>query len=150
MRVAPPRDSADPAWLALRQSSWPNASRSEHLREMTTTLQRSACVLLALDEDGTAVGFVEATKRDDFVNGTETSPVAFLEGLYVQPSHRRRGVSRMLVSAVATWARALSLSELASDSPLENVDAHAVHRALGFVETERVVYFRKQLPHAGA
>ena len=150
MRVAPPRDSADPAWLALRQSLWPNASKSELLREMTTTLQRSACVLLALDEDGTAVGFVEATKRDDFVNGTETSPVAFLEGLYVQPSHRRRGVSRMLVSAVATWAGALGLSELASDSPLENVDSHAVHRALGFAETERVVYFRKQLPDAGA
>jgi aminoglycoside 6'-N-acetyltransferase I len=117
---------------------------------MTTTLQRSACVLLALDEDGTAVGFVEATKRDDFVNGTETSPVAFLEGLYVQPSHRRGGVSRMLVSAVATWAGVLGLSELASDSPLENVNSHAVHRALGFVETERVVYFRKKLPDAGA
>ena len=63
---------------------------------------------------------------------------------------RRFNEQVLLVSAVATWAGALGLSELASDSPLENVDAHAVHRAPGFVETERVVYFRKQLPHAGA
>lgn len=64
MRMAPPRHSADPTWLALLQLSWPNVSWSELVREMTTTLQRSACVLLPLDEDGTAVGFVEATKQD--------------------------------------------------------------------------------------
>jgi aminoglycoside 6'-N-acetyltransferase I len=35
--------------------------------------------------------------------------------------------------------------ELASDADIANAVSHATHRALGFQETERVVYFRKVL-----
>jgi aminoglycoside 6'-N-acetyltransferase I len=150
VRLVPPQDPADPSWLSLRVLLWPEASKAEHLHDMAVALSRGHCVFLAFDESGLASGFVEASKRNDYVNGTATSPVAFLEGLYVQPSHRRRGVARALVSAVASWATALGLSEFASDSLLDNVESHTVHRALGFVETERVVYFRRSLPHVGA
>jgi GNAT superfamily N-acetyltransferase len=81
--------------------------------------------------------------RVDYVNGTNSSPVVFLEGLYVEPAARRNGVARALVGGVEDWALAERCSELASDSQLENVVAHAVHRALGFEEMERVVYFRR-------
>jgi aminoglycoside 6'-N-acetyltransferase I len=37
------------------------------------------------------------------------------------------------------------LRELASDALLDNNGSHAMHEALGFTETERVVYFRKAL-----
>jgi aminoglycoside 6'-N-acetyltransferase I len=100
-------------------------------------------VRLAFAPDGSAVGFVEASKRVDYVNGTNSSPVVFLEGPYVEPAARRKGVARALVGEVERWALAKRCSELASDSPLENVAAHAAHRALGFAETERVVYFRR-------
>jgi aminoglycoside 6'-N-acetyltransferase I len=69
--------------------------------------------------------------------------VAFLEGLYVAPSERRKGVARMLVAEIERWAFAQGCSELASDSPIENTTAHAAHLGLGFEETERVVYFRR-------
>jgi aminoglycoside 6'-N-acetyltransferase I len=95
-----------------------------------------------------AVGLAEASARIDYVNGTSTSPVVFLEGLYVLPAYRRRGVARALVGDVHRWARSRGLTELASDSPLDNTVAHAVHRALGFAETERVVYF--SMPVSGA
>lgn len=98
---------------------------------------------LALTASGSAVGFVEASKRVDYLNGTSSSPVVFLEGLYVEPTSRRKGVARALVSHVERWAFSEGCSELASDSPLENVAAHAAHRAFGFEETERVVYFRR-------
>jgi aminoglycoside 6'-N-acetyltransferase I len=49
-------------------------------------------------------GFVEASLRSDYVNGTETSPVAFLEGIYVAPEHRHQGIAAQLVSAVAEGA----------------------------------------------
>ena len=149
-RIVPPRDPADPSWLSLRQLLWPDASKAEHLQDMANALSHGRCVLLAFDQSGLVSGFVEASKRNDYVNGTVSSPVAFLEGLYVLPSHRRRGVARALVSAVASWATALGLSEFASDSLIDNVGSHAVHRALGFVETERVVYFRRSLRHVGA
>ena len=112
---------------------------------MADALARGHFVRVAVDASGIAAGFVEASKRNDYVNGTSSSPVAFLEGLYVEPAARRKGVARSLVESVVAWAAAEGCRELASDSPLDNVAAHAVHRALGFAETERVVYFLRTL-----
>ena len=148
MDIGPPTGSRDPAWLSLRCALWPDATESEHLRDMADVLARGHFVRLAFAPNGLAVGFVEASERRDYVNGTNSSPVAFLEGLYVEPGARRTGFARALVACVERWAAAEGCAELASDSPLENVAAHAVHRSLGFEETERVVYFRRYLDHA--
>ena len=96
-------------------------------------------------EDGRVIGFAEAAVRHDYVNGCDTSPVLFLEGLFVDPDHRRQGVAGALVAAVADWGRARGYTEFASDAEIDNVDSYAMHRALGFAETERVVYFRREL-----
>jgi aminoglycoside 6'-N-acetyltransferase I len=143
--LTPPRGSDDRAWLDLRIALWPDGSQREHLSSMADTLARGHYVRLARTAAGAAVGFVEASKRGDYVNGTASSPVAFLEGLYVVPTARRDGVARALVDSVVAWALGEGLSEIASDSLIDNVAAHAAHRALGFAETERVVYFRRPL-----
>ena|SRR5450755_1828631 len=148
MQILPPASATDFVWLSLRSRLWPDGNESEHLRYMADALARGHFVRIASAPDGSAVGFVEASQRVDYVNGTSTSPVAFLEGLYVEPSARRRGIAQALVAEVERWAVAQGCSELASDSPLENVVAHATHRALGFEETERVVYFRRALHRA--
>ena len=96
-------------------------------------------------ESGRAVGLAEVALRADYVNGTESSPVAFLEGLYVEPARRRSGIARALVREGARWARQRGCTEFASDALLDNAASHAVHRALGFEETERVVFFRRRL-----
>ena len=92
-----------------------------------------------------AIGFAEVSLRGDHVNGARTSPVAFIEGLYVVPPARRKGVARALVAAACDWARRAGCQEIASDAVLENSISHVVHRALGFEETERVVFFRRTL-----
>jgi len=143
--LIPPQDGDDRAWLTLRIALWPDESAGEHLSGMADTLARGHYVRLAVTASGSTVGFVEASKRVDYVNGTTSSPVAFLEGLYVEPGARCRGVARALVESVVTWALQQGLSELASDSLGDNGAAHAAHRALGFEETERVVYFRRPL-----
>ena len=61
------------------------------------------------------------------------------------PPARRKGVAASLVAAVAQWARGAGCRELASDAALENFIGQLVHRALGFEETERVVFFRRVL-----
>jgi len=100
---------------------------------------------VAYSSPGQAVGFAEASVRTDYVNGTDSSPVAFLEGIYVVPEARRKGVAASLVSAVCHWAHSAGCDTLASDASLENETSHAVHRALRFQETERVVFFRRAL-----
>src|SRR4029453_18419193 len=91
-------------------------------------------VRIVISSEGGAVAFVEASKRVDYVNGTSSSPVAFVEGVYVEPAARDRGVARALVSAVEDWAEAEGCAELASDSPLENLAAPPFPRAFGFGE----------------
>jgi aminoglycoside 6'-N-acetyltransferase I len=95
-------------------------------------------------DDGIA-GFAEVSLRSDYVNGCETSPVAFLEGIYVRPEHRRHGLGRALVAAAEQWARDHGCSELGSDALLANHLSHRFHGGAGFEETGRVVYFRKAL-----
>ena len=142
MRIAAPQGSSDGEWLALRLALWPSDSEAEHLSGMADALSRGHYVRLAVNASGAAAGFVEASMRVDYVNGTSSSPVAFLEGLYVEPKSRRKGVARALVESVVNWASTEGCLELASDALLGNTTAHAVHCALGFEETERVVYYR--------
>jgi aminoglycoside 6'-N-acetyltransferase I len=89
-------------------------------------------------------GFSEASIRN-YADGCETSPVAYLEGWYVDPDSRRVGIGRALVEAVEAWGRQRGLHELASDALLENEAGHRAHEHLGFLEVERAVRYRKSL-----
>lgn len=141
-------DSAEqPGWLDLREALWPADTRAEHMAEMasfTTDAQRYV-QFIAYDEHNLAVGFVEASLRNDYVNGAHTSPVAFLEGIYVVPQYRRWHIAAQLLSSVVKWATSRGCQELASDALLDNEISHSVHKALGFEETGRVVFFLKAL-----
>jgi aminoglycoside 6'-N-acetyltransferase I len=134
-------------WASLRQALWPGTSPDEHAREAERLLRTpDYLVLLAFETD--VAGFAEAALRRNYVNGCDTmpgDPVAFLEGIYVKPDCRRRGIARALCERVADWARPRGVNEFASDALIENHESHALHRALGFAETERVVFFRRTL-----
>jgi aminoglycoside 6'-N-acetyltransferase I len=134
-------------WLALRQALWPNGTAEEHLSEMSSFCANPGryAQFVAYSASNAPIGFVEAAIRSDYVNGTESTPVAFLEGLYVAPEARRHGIARALVAAIERWAVDRGCREFASDALLDNHLSHAVHRALGFEETERVVFFRRLL-----
>lgn len=146
MKVEPCASTEQPGWLRLRQALWPEAGREEHLLEMASfAADPRYGQFVAYSASHEAIGLAEVALRSDYVNGTRTSPVAFLEGLYVVPQARRKGVARALVAAVCEWARRAGCQEIASDAVLENSISHVVHRALGFEETERVVFFRRKL-----
>ncbi len=141
-----PADADD--WTMLRNALWPGDGdrAEEHVAEIAALLaDPGETVNVIARLDGEAAGFAEAALRHDYVNGCYSSPVAFLEGIYVKPGLRRRGIARRLVEAVEAWAVARGCTEFASDAAIDNAQSHAMHNALGFVETQRVVYFRKEL-----
>ena len=139
-------DLAD--WLPLRQSLWGKESEPQRLLETVGELLKRAdryCVFIARGGAGNAIGFAEVSLRFDYVNGCVTSPVAFLEGVFVTPQARRSGCARLLVEAVTVWAQERGATELASDVDLANTISQDMHQSLGFKETERVVYYKKQV-----
>ena len=137
----------DAAWRALRCRMYPHHDVAELVAEMADLCTQPARYgqFVATDDDGDALGFVEVSVRSDYVVGTSTSPVAFLETIFVVPAARRRGVARALVAQARAWGRARGCTEFASDALLDNVASHAMHRVLGFEETERIVCFRQPL-----
>ena len=143
--VATTEDAVD--WAAMRQALWPRGDPGIHGADIAQLLAAPGDTinLIARADNGRPAGFAEAGLRHDYVNGTESSPVAFLEGIYVDPAFRRTGVARQLVEAVENWARQQGCSELASDTGIANIPSQKLHDALGFTETQRVVYFRKKL-----
>jgi aminoglycoside 6'-N-acetyltransferase I len=135
-------------WTAMRSDLWVDATPAEHEEEILAALAAAdddmlACVALA--EDGRPIGFAEASIRHEYVNGCDTSPVAFLEAVYVVPDRRGTGVARALCMAVENWGRERGMTELGSDTDWENPEGRAMHAKLGFEETERVIYYRKAI-----
>ncbi|GAC1040245.1 aminoglycoside 6'-N-acetyltransferase [Rhizobium sp. No.120] len=146
MRIERAADEHLEAWARLRVELWPHSSLEHHHAELAQIrADENAAAFVAIDSAGHVVGFAEATLRHDYVNGCETSPVLFLEGIYMRPEDRRGGTARALCEAVAAWGRQAGCTEFASDALIDNLASHAFHAALGFVETRRVVYFRKLL-----
>lgn len=145
MTIAPCTPDDIEPWLALRTALWdyPEAAERDDVQRLLAEPARYGNFIAR--EGDEAIGFAEASVRADYVNGCDTSPVAFLEGIYVAPGYRLRGVARALIDACAAWGREHGVMEFASDAYVDDNDSHAMHKALGFEETERVVYFRRTL-----
>lgn len=140
-------DPENSGWLTLRSEFIPEVPVEEQRRFLRDFMRGSAAfrAFVATDAGSGLLGFAEVAVRTDFVNGCHHRPVLFLEGIYVRPEHRGRGVARALCDAAGRWGLEQGCREFASDVYIDDERSLAAHRGLGFEETERVVYFRKPL-----
>jgi aminoglycoside 6'-N-acetyltransferase I len=83
-------------WLEMRCALWSEGLRDEHLAEIQSYFAGTAGepleVLLAEDDQRVA-GFAELSIRS-YAEGCASDRVTFLEGWYVKPEYRRRGVGK--------------------------------------------------------
>lgn len=124
---------------------WENNSVAELAKEFEgfITCEDSACYLKYADDR--PVGFAQCGLRRDYVEGTETSPVGYLEGIYVEEHYRGSGYARELLKACEEWSKAKGCTEFASDCMLSNEDSLQFHLAVGFTEANRIICFTKKL-----
>ena len=136
------------AWFALRDRLWPDSSH-DHAVEIEVFFRDArtseACLVAELPGHG-IVGFAEVGLRN-YAEGCLSSPVGYLEGIFVLPEHREAGVGRELVAAGEEWACARGCTEMASDREITNHASGAFHEAVGYEEAERIVCYRKGLIH---
>ena len=126
------------AGLALKL--WPEHTRSEMEADLKEHCQAGGVVFFSAGRE--QLDRVRSVRlRHDYVEGAYTSPVGYLEGIYVEPTFRRCGVAAELVRACEAWARARGCSEFASDTEAENVRSIHFHLSVGFQEANRVVCF---------
>jgi aminoglycoside 6'-N-acetyltransferase I len=107
------KDAAE--WEAMRCELWPDGD--DHAAEIAAffagTLAEPEAVLVA-EDGGLLIGFAELSVRRD-VAGLEGKFTGYVEGLFVRPAFRGRGVALQLLRVSQEWARGRRCVAVASD-----------------------------------
>ncbi len=132
-------------WSRLRDELYSGLDAAHHEREMAWILESDEhAAFLAEDESGHPAGLVELSLRN-IVDGCVGGPVGYLEGLYLEPGWRGKGLGRELLAHAEGWCRSRGCTSLATDAELDNPEAQAFYERLGFERKWTVVQFLKAL-----
>ena len=133
------------SYCRLRNQLWP-LDEAVCEREAVEILGdiRWAVFVARLDA-AAVVGFLEVCLRDYAEGAESSSPIGYLEGLYIDAEYRRQGIGAALVRAGEQWAWSQGCTEMASDAQIDNAVSIEMHNRLGYTEVERQVCFLKRL-----
>lgn len=128
-RIHPVRPVDSEDWQRLRNLLWDDEEDGHEYeieRYFLGKLIEPNEVLIARTPDGRAVGHIELSVRRNLrrLPGRNTG---YVEGLYIEPAHRHRGLVVMLLRAGERWARERGCSAFASDREERLI----VHRRFG-------------------
>ena len=143
IRKARIQDAGTLADLAIQMWTDNDPQALEEAFRKLAMSDEAACFIAYVGD--APIAFAQCQLRRDYVEGTESSPVGYLEGIFVSEGYRKRGCAAQLLSECENWAREKGCTEFASDCELGNTESLAFHRALGFEEANRIICFRKDL-----
>ena len=130
------------AWAEMCVALWSDLTVDSVLRMNHEGLFKNEFLYFEGDE---AVAFLSLSLRSDYVEGANSSPVGYIEGLYVKPGFRRMGIAEKLIEHAKEWSKKFDCSELASDCELDNELSLAFHKGVGFTEANRLICFITQI-----
>ena len=124
---------------------WQNHSVSELINEFSEIMANGKSQFFLKYENDIPIGFAQCQLRYDYVEGTSTSPVGYLEGIFVQEGYRNKGYAKELLAKCEAWAKENGCHEFASDCEIDNIDSFHFHKAMNFTEANRIICFTKTL-----
>lgn len=134
------------SWLKMSQKLWDDYTETELTVELQQIYNSSnQHSFIAKNEQQEAIGFINISIRQDYVEGAAHSPTGYLEGIFVEESYRKKGVAKHLVQLGEKWLKANNCKQIGSDTWLWNTDSQAFHKKLGFWEEEKLVHFLKDI-----
>ena len=143
IRKAISEDAAIVAGLAIQM--WESNTVEELTQEFFQCMNQNDSVVFLSISDGQAVGFAQCGLRHDYVEGTGSSPVGYLEGIFVMEKYRKRGIAKELLKNCQKWAQEQGCEEFASDCEITNEDSLRFHLNVGFEEVNRIICLTKKL-----
>lgn len=126
---------------------WDCHSVEELAEEFVAILYNEECAIYLIFDniDNMPIGFAQCGLRHDYVEGTESSPVGYLEGIFIRKGYRKKGYAKDLLAECENWAKEKGCSEFASDCELTNSVSLAFHINMGFTEANRIICFTKRI-----
>lgn len=141
IEFAKPTDVHDLTDMALML--WPDHSWDVLKNEMVQLLNSDRDVLFVARVEEKAVGFAHICLRQDYVEGSHSTPVGYIEAIFVKEKYRNRGIAKRLVQAGEEWSKSKGCIEMGSDTMIDNVSSQQFHKKIGFSEAGRIVAFIK-------
>ena len=133
------------ALAGLVKIVWPEHTEEALKGILLKYMGSDGSAVFAEKRDGCFIGVALCCLRRDYVEGCETSPVGYLEGVSVKEACRGQGVAKRLVEECEQWAREKGCREFASDCELSNTASLDFHLQIGFQEQNRIICFKKDL-----
>ena len=139
------REEQIPEIVPLFTQLWPDNTRKEAEKILKDYVSSKEKAAFACRIGREYVGFALCSVRHDYVEGCDTSPVGYLEGIFVREAYRKQGIARVLCEECETWAEKAGCKEFASDCECNNTASLEFHSRMGFSEANRIVCFKKRL-----
>ena len=130
---------------ALAIQMWTEHDSEDMAEEFRELVMNEEAVCFIKYEDEKPIGFAQCQLRYDYVEGTESSPVGYLEGILIVDRYRKKGYAAELLAECEKWAKEKGCTEFASDCELANEESLKFYMALGFEEANRIICFRKDI-----
>ncbi|MBP0956690.1 MAG: GNAT family N-acetyltransferase [Oscillospiraceae bacterium] len=143
IKEATQADALSLAELAIKL--WSSHTNSELQSGFLDLISSDDAVCFIKYVGNKAVGFAQCQLRNDYVEGTDSSPVGYLEGIFIEEEYRHSGYAKELLSKCEKWAKEKHCTEFASDCEIDNIVSLKFHMAMGFDEANRIICFRKTL-----
>ncbi len=134
-------------FLAMALDLWPEEKRDDLTELFYRILNASDGIGFICRKNEEAIGFATVSLRN-IVNGAKSSPVGFLEGIYVKEAYRRLGVAKKLVEIGEKWVKDHGCSQIGSDALDWNHDSILFHEKLGYKKIYTTVNFIKNIDPA--
>lgn len=134
------------SWLQLALKLWPDTTEEELREDLEHVfISNNQNTFLAKNNQQEAVGFINVSVRSDYVEGADSSPTGYLEGIYIEPMFRKQGIAHQLLKLGEQWLAQQGCTQIGSDTWLWNKESQAFHKKLGFHEEEILVHFLKNI-----
>lgn len=124
---------------------WPDNTRDEAIEIIKEYLYGNETGTFIHLVDNQCVGLALCSLRNDYVEGCESSPVGYLEGIVVDAKHRKNGIAKMLCAECEQWAKDKGCKEFASDCEVTNENSLNFHLSIGFAEENKIICFKKEI-----
>lgn len=137
-------ESLDP-WVEMGLQLWPD-NQEEELREVfinITNSDKEKAFLYKVNDE--YVGFINVSIRNDYVEGSDSSPVGYVEGIFIKADYRNKGMAKALVDKGQEWAKSKGCTQMASDIEAHNMVSYDFHLGIGFKEANRLICFIKDI-----
>ncbi|MDQ3291226.1 MAG: GNAT family N-acetyltransferase [Bacteroidota bacterium] len=131
--------------LTMALDLWPDQDYESLKETFLKILSSNKFKVLLFRQADEFVAFLYLAIRTDYVEGSETSPTGYVEGIYVKPAFRRKSISRKLLQAGEDWVKENNCRQIGSDISLENKVSYEFHTQVGFKEASRLIAFIKDL-----